>query len=41
MDGLPRNPRVIYMEFLWDGQMTNQPLGLENEIHTPQGNMVK
>jgi hypothetical protein len=29
MDGLHRNPRAIYMEFLWDGEMTKLPLELE------------
>jgi hypothetical protein len=41
MDGLLRNPRAIYMEFLWDGQMTKLPLELEMRYTPLRGNMVK
>jgi hypothetical protein len=40
MDGLPINPRAIYMEFLWDGQMTKLPIDLEMRYTPLRGNMV-
>jgi hypothetical protein len=41
MDGLPRNPRAIYMESLWVGQMTKLPLALKLRYKPLRGNMVK
>jgi hypothetical protein len=41
MDGLPRNPRAIYMEILWDGQMTKLPLEHEMRYKPLRGNIVK
>jgi hypothetical protein len=41
MDGLLRNPRAIYMEFLLDGQMTKVPRELEMKYTPLKGNMIK
>jgi hypothetical protein len=41
MDGLPKNPRAIYMESLWDGKMTKFPLELEMRYTPLRGNMVE